>query len=177
MAPEGGTTKVGQALTATAPPSSRVSSLPIYRSKDQTLTLPMVPHRTLRWPTTDRTCAVLHTCFITPGVSSTPELRVAAVLQEEGAAHTYPTRPRRRTSLSCGVGHPTGETANEGGVQSPPVEKSVATKTLLRSSRQPPQTLAFGGPSSLCAAELAAGGAVGRCEPSALPFSFDQKRQ
>ena len=31
--------------TASSPPSLRVSSLPIYRSKDQALTLPMVPHR------------------------------------------------------------------------------------------------------------------------------------
>ena len=54
-------------------------SLPIYRSKDQTLTLPMVPHRTLRWPSTDRTYAVLQKCFMFHrhiGVSSISSVRV-----------------------------------------------------------------------------------------------------
>ena len=61
----GGKAGVGQTLTATAPPSSRASSLPIYRSKDQTLTLPMVPHRTLRWPNTHRAYAILQKCTVT----------------------------------------------------------------------------------------------------------------
>ena len=38
---------------------------PIYRSKDQTLTLPMVPHRTLRWPNTHRAYAILQKCTVT----------------------------------------------------------------------------------------------------------------
>ena len=58
-----------------APPSSRVSSLPIYRPKDQTLTLLMAPHRTLRWPNTDRTYAVLQKCFIVISVSSISNVR------------------------------------------------------------------------------------------------------
>ena len=55
----GGKQGLVKTLTATAPPSSpRVSALPIYRSKDQTLAFPMVPHRALRWPNTDRTYAI-----------------------------------------------------------------------------------------------------------------------
>ena len=48
----------------------------IDRKTRQTLTLPMVPHRTLRWPNSDRTYAVLQKCFIVINVSSISSVRV-----------------------------------------------------------------------------------------------------
>ena len=69
-------------------------------------------------------------------------VRAALQLQQEGAAHTYPTRPRRQTNLSCDVGHPTGGTANEGRVQSPPAESR--DKRCNQNLGPPPRALANG---------------------------------
>ena len=84
--------------------------------------------------------------------SSTRSLSLAAA----GRRRPYPRRPTRRTSLFCGAGHQTGETATEEREQSPPVEPGVATRTMLRSLLQAQQTLAYGGLSLSTAAELAA---------------------
>ena len=56
----GGKAGAGQTLTVTAPSSFRVSRLPIHRSKDETLTLPMVPLIDSPTSTTDRADRVLN---------------------------------------------------------------------------------------------------------------------
>ena len=66
----GGKAGVGQTLTAHSHCSAQFTSLitpniPIEKPDAHTPTLPMVPHRTLRWPNTHRAYAILKKCTVT----------------------------------------------------------------------------------------------------------------